>query len=100
MLVEYEALTLITPFSECAKFKNEEERRERGAKERFSHLLNFAHSLNGVTRGASLVLINQLCFPSIITKSVKIRLQIKDTDLRKVSFDGERCALQFHMFRF
>ena len=35
-----------------------------------------------------------------ITKSVKIRLLIKDTGLRKVSFDGERCALQFHMFRF
>ena len=57
---------LVTPFSECAKFKNGEERRERGAKERFSHLLNFAHSLNGVTRGESLVLNNQLCFPSII----------------------------------
>ena len=56
MLVEYEALTLVTPFSECAKFKNEEERRERGAKVLFSHLLNFALSLNGVTEGDSLVL--------------------------------------------
>ena len=56
MLVEYEALTPVTPFSECAKFENGEERRERGAKVRFSHLLNFAHSLSGVTWGESLVL--------------------------------------------
>ena len=91
---------LVTPFSECAKFKRCENRSFAPLSLRSSPFLNFAHSLNGVTRGASLVLINQLCFPSIITKSVKIRLQIKDTDLRKVLFDGERCALQSHMFRF
>ena len=56
MLVEYEALTPVTPFSECGKFKNGEERRERGAKGRNSHLLNFAHLLNGATGGESLVL--------------------------------------------
>ena len=38
----------VTLFSEYAKFKNGEERRERAAKERFSQLLIFAHSLNGV----------------------------------------------------
>ena len=57
----------VTPFSTCAKFKRCENRSFAPLSLRSSPFLNFAHLLNGVTRGASLVLINQLCFPSIIS---------------------------------